>query len=801
MHRLVNTSLAEGLLPGSNGFTTVAMTRGLPDSLRVRLEGLCAYAHRTSAHDDTYFQQNPVNWFHLLLPRGEHVIGRIAPADFDYTGRTNRLASLYCLDAVEFPPAGGVCAIRSVKPQLQKPWTEAPRYLDDEGPIACGSPAVPNPVAPAWRRLFGETGENYARRFAQLLQRNLANGGMPIYFRTSAERDVTGSETLELFADLIDLLPVPLRSAVTFSTYAAALPQTAVCHLRGIYDGDAAFRALSAKGPWVDCTRERIENEHLLPQLGAAALQEPSAQSESLATAGQSETDSASPLREIKPRLGLRRPSGGTTASGGAGAGTAPRLSVDALSASMRNKPNGNSNLFNALMIAVPILAVIGLLYAVYAFVMRPDKVRTERALEQTKTEQEADNDIKPVSIKEDEEARHKREVEESLARQKEEDRKAAEQKKAEDEAKRKQEAEKERKAKEEYERQQREKANKQRIAVSAAKTKNEFESVTGLNSGQPQKPDVRRRTANRPFSVYYYVGNKLVRERAGYAPVKRDLLDPDKVSGYDLWVKDEKTSPEILKVSPCIVWRDERDCLWYDGSSKNCQLFATAKTCNLAEIVFGPDADLQKVIRQFSPGLTYDLRVEGGFAISWTKDTLEFDEVLRRIKADKIEKLKKEIKTAESTLNSCQEAVSLFEKKESEMVTHKKWFADRQRELDQAKEAEDRARKDLNGMNDDKTKKDIVSRRDNAKKRKTEVEDKIRKYEPAKSVVDAFFKGAEDRKKSLLSALDAAKKSVESAKRNKERYEKSSDEAEKVRKMVFTISVEGIGFAGGSVR
>ena len=101
MFELVNTSLPNGLLPGTHGFATVAMTRGLADNLRRRLEDLSAYVHKTSAHDATYETLNPVAWSHLILPRGEHVLGRVAAAPFDYTGRTNRLARLVCLSAAE----------------------------------------------------------------------------------------------------------------------------------------------------------------------------------------------------------------------------------------------------------------------------------------------------------------------------------------------------------------------------------------------------------------------------------------------------------------------------------------------------------------------------------------------------------------------------------------------------------------------------------------------------------------------------------------------------------------------------
>ena len=57
MFELANTSLPNGLIPGTHGFATVAMTRGLSDALRQRLEALCAYTHRQSAHDERYLRK------------------------------------------------------------------------------------------------------------------------------------------------------------------------------------------------------------------------------------------------------------------------------------------------------------------------------------------------------------------------------------------------------------------------------------------------------------------------------------------------------------------------------------------------------------------------------------------------------------------------------------------------------------------------------------------------------------------------------------------------------------------------
>ena len=77
MHELINTSVPNGLIPGSHGFSTVAMTRGMSDTLRTKLEMLSGYSHVYSGHDDQYFTQNPESWNHLILATGEHVFSRV----------------------------------------------------------------------------------------------------------------------------------------------------------------------------------------------------------------------------------------------------------------------------------------------------------------------------------------------------------------------------------------------------------------------------------------------------------------------------------------------------------------------------------------------------------------------------------------------------------------------------------------------------------------------------------------------------------------------------------------------------
>ena len=268
MYELVNTSVPNGLIPGTHGFATVAMTKGMPDVIRTRVENYCAYPHRTSAHDGSYFTDNPVNWFHLTLPNEGHVIGRTAPSDFDYTGRTNRLARTIVFKSGEMPAAGGVAALRIAGSHLIEKWSGEPRMLQPDKALAAKFFAADRGTDPRpqnWIALFGERGEELARRTAIFVAHNAAGRGKSLYFKTSTKWDADGTKLLGLFGDLIALMPDNIAPLVAFSTFSPCVPGGTVCHLRGIYDKDNAFELASATQPWIDCENGRIVHEEMLP--------------------------------------------------------------------------------------------------------------------------------------------------------------------------------------------------------------------------------------------------------------------------------------------------------------------------------------------------------------------------------------------------------------------------------------------------------------------------------------------------------------------------------------------------------
>ena len=269
MYELMNTSVPNGLIAGTHGFATVAMTKGMPDAIRSRIENFCGYPHRTSSHDQSYWSENPVNWFHLVLPGGDHVVGRTAPCEFDYTGRTNRISRILCFSAAEMPLSGGAYVLSAEARRFCEGWSGEPRYLKDDK-IAAANLRMAEPISGAvpshWIEMFGAEGAEYARRFALLLAKNITGAGKSIYFKASTAEDADGTRLLGLFSDLINLLPSELASKATFSTFAACVPGGVTCHLRGIYDSDRVFEAMSALQPWVDCASRMVKHAELLPE-------------------------------------------------------------------------------------------------------------------------------------------------------------------------------------------------------------------------------------------------------------------------------------------------------------------------------------------------------------------------------------------------------------------------------------------------------------------------------------------------------------------------------------------------------
>ncbi len=280
MYELVHTSAANGLIAGTHGYAPVEMTRTMPDGLRNRVEVFCGYAHCAGA--------NPVNWFHAILEKGEHVVGRVVACEKDYTGRTNRLAKVRVWSAAEIPRCGAAELLATGGEWFRAAWDGEVKYLDE----AKGS---------AWARVFGARGDELCQRVAWQVERNLETG-RTLYFRTSVEWDCEGEKLLELFGEVIDALPEEVRRRVTFATYPAAMPSGGTCHLRGRFDEveDAGFERAKGLSVWVDCVEGRVEHEELLPREGLKKADESAARCEAM----EDELETArKEAEELKARL------------------------------------------------------------------------------------------------------------------------------------------------------------------------------------------------------------------------------------------------------------------------------------------------------------------------------------------------------------------------------------------------------------------------------------------------------------------------------------------------------------------
>ena len=269
MFELVNTSLPNGLLPGTHGFATVAMTRGLADNLRRRLEDLSAYVHKTSAHDATYTTLNPVAWSHLILPRGEHVLGRVAASPFDYTGRTNRLARLVCLTAAEAKSFNAAETLLRENAYFSAPWEGEARWLESNAALSTRftSPSTrASRKSQTWIDAFGEAdGSRYAAGFAAMLRDAIRQNGRPLTFVTSQQSDRDGRHSLAFIADLIALLPETLQPSATFSTYPCAIPIGVKCAIRILRKDDNGYAQAVAGVPVADFAAKTVQSANLLP--------------------------------------------------------------------------------------------------------------------------------------------------------------------------------------------------------------------------------------------------------------------------------------------------------------------------------------------------------------------------------------------------------------------------------------------------------------------------------------------------------------------------------------------------------
>jgi hypothetical protein len=240
-YELINTSAPRGLMPGSRGFTTVAMTADTPPPLIQVCDGLSNYTHVFGLESGSYADNPPAfSHFHVRLgSRSLSVLSRVAAHAPDYSGRTNRIAHHVVLDTGgnDRPSAAGPAATLEAI-QFLKQWEGDPRELPPTSvPIPPGPARLPGAfLAKHWQDVFG----------APDLAASLAGAWMAAPNRPTflivAPNNPHRERMVGLIGDAIRLLPPEMRWGVTFSTYLSIDPPGGDCVCRGLLPDSAAER-------------------------------------------------------------------------------------------------------------------------------------------------------------------------------------------------------------------------------------------------------------------------------------------------------------------------------------------------------------------------------------------------------------------------------------------------------------------------------------------------------------------------------------------------------------------------------
>ena len=233
---IVYTSAEKGLRDGSTGFCTVRSTRGMPQNLSALLEQLTAYKHAFDAYQ-TSTSKHPVNYCHYCVRLGGeklHILGRVANAPLDHTGRSNKLAHLIAVSAAELN--SGNCGPAAESLALEKNWVTAwdgkseSKLLPDNKRIALPL-AVDNGSRPCsqWQQITGHHG--WA---AVLAQTATDRNNKPVTIIFSIDQK---DQCLQLVEEALSLIRPSDRWDVSFSTYySGSLPTRVSCQWRFVLD-------------------------------------------------------------------------------------------------------------------------------------------------------------------------------------------------------------------------------------------------------------------------------------------------------------------------------------------------------------------------------------------------------------------------------------------------------------------------------------------------------------------------------------------------------------------------------------
>lgn len=222
---IIYTSAQKGLKQGSRGFCTVVSTAGMAANMAERLESMSGYRHAFPLNDPKA-ALNPVNYAHVttrMAGQKLNVISRVADAGQDYSGRTNKLAHHIVIDDVASLTAGPARLLAD-STVVTTAWDGK---LATRPPRNILGPEIPETVQlSVWKSVTGDGG--WCGYVAEQLMSSRAP--LNVIFPP-------GTDTLALVCEVLDMVPIPQRWGITFSTYFTRLQAGTECQLRFVLDG------------------------------------------------------------------------------------------------------------------------------------------------------------------------------------------------------------------------------------------------------------------------------------------------------------------------------------------------------------------------------------------------------------------------------------------------------------------------------------------------------------------------------------------------------------------------------------
>ena len=230
MFELVYTSVPQGLLPGTRGFSTVAFTSGMPPNLIMPLENLSGY--------NFIFQDgmlppelNLPCCCYIKMRFGNQtllVASRIAPNGLDYSQRNNKIAHHWLFESREEveQTQSGAAGLLGCDEYFMHNFTGEPRELAFRRVPAADPAKLP---AMHFQTLAGDSG--WAGVIAQRFR---SNPEQALYIKYPRHTDP--ARLLDLVSEVCALLDRNELADFTFSTYFTQQGSSTDCFLRMLPD-------------------------------------------------------------------------------------------------------------------------------------------------------------------------------------------------------------------------------------------------------------------------------------------------------------------------------------------------------------------------------------------------------------------------------------------------------------------------------------------------------------------------------------------------------------------------------------